>query len=243
MHPPKVFLISICVLLISVESLTAQRSRNVTHSRYKYSTPKVRGHKARIICPVFQTSSYPYHGMGFKLGDPFALTYKFYPNKRFSLAVDVGKPASGLYSAYFSEKFAQYVNEGFDQTGVSNPVYVTHRVRQDLVAELKFLYHLDAETVAEGLQLYAGAGWAWRYTHLVYDFEVNADGPDAPQADPFGTFERHRRTMGPKVTAGIEYSYFRIPVAAFMEIAFFTDTQADPGFQRFEGGVGLRYVF
>jgi hypothetical protein len=28
-----------------------------------------------------------------------------------------------------------------------------------------------------------------------------------------------------------------------MEVEFFTDVQADPGWRRFEGGVGLRYVF
>lgn len=242
MRSQEIFLISIFILLISAESLRAQRPRN-THSRYKFSTPKVRGHKARIICPVFERSHYPYHGVGFKLGDPFALTYKFYPNKRFSFAVDAGKPASGLYNEYFSEMFDPYVNEAVELPGASDPAYVAHRVKKDLVGVLKLLYHVDADRVAEGLQAYAGVGWAWRYTHLVYDFEMNADGSGTSQGDPFGTFERHRRTMGPKVIAGIEYSYFRIPVAAFMEIEFFTDTQADPGFQRFEGGVGFRYVF
>ena len=72
--------------------------RNPGGSRGRYTTPKVRGHKAKIICPVFEASPYPSHGFGFKLGDPFALTYKFYPNKRFSFAVDVGRPASGSYT-------------------------------------------------------------------------------------------------------------------------------------------------
>ena len=42
---------------------------------------------------------------------------------------------------------------------------------------------------------------------------------------------------------GIEYAYFNIPISAFMELEYFTDIQADPGWSRFEGGVGLRYVF
>jgi hypothetical protein len=49
--------------------------------------------------------------------------------------------------------------------------------------------------------------------------------------------------MGPQVAVGIEYSYFSIPISAFMELEYFTDIQADPGWTRLEGGVGLRYVF
>jgi hypothetical protein len=49
--------------------------------------------------------------------------------------------------------------------------------------------------------------------------------------------------MGPQIVGGIEYAYFQLPLSAFMEVEFFTDVQADPGWQRFEGGVGLRYIF
>jgi hypothetical protein len=49
--------------------------------------------------------------------------------------------------------------------------------------------------------------------------------------------------MGPQVIIGIEYAYFQIPISAFMELEYFMDVQADPGWQRFEGGVGLRYIF
>jgi len=42
---------------------------------------------------------------------------------------------------------------------------------------------------------------------------------------------------------GFEYSYFSLPISAFIEIEWFTDVLLDPGYQRFQGGVGLRYVF
>ncbi len=45
----------------------------------KYSVPKVSHNKARIVCPIFEESQYPYQGIGFKVGDPFALTYNFIP--------------------------------------------------------------------------------------------------------------------------------------------------------------------
>ena len=61
--------------------------------------------------------------------------------------------------------------------------------------------------------------------------------------DPFASLTRTRSTMGPEVVLGVEYAYFNIPVSAFMEVEYFVDVQADPGWHRFQGGVGLRYVF
>ena len=90
------FLVIVVLLIFLAGQTEAQRNSRVTHSRLGYTQPKVRGNKARIICPVFHSGRYPYHGIGVKVGDPFALTYKIYPNERFSVALDVGKAASGL---------------------------------------------------------------------------------------------------------------------------------------------------
>src|SRR3569832_2766110 len=62
-----------------------------TRSRFNYNATKVKGAKAKTVCPIFEHSKYPYQGVGFKLGDPFALTYKYYFNKIFSIAADLGK--------------------------------------------------------------------------------------------------------------------------------------------------------
>ena len=231
------------IALVAYEGAHAQRSGKATRSRYHFSTPKVRGSKARIICPAFDNSKYPFHGLGFKLGDPFAITYKFYPNKRFSLAADFGMAASGLYNRYFREKFDQYIAEDTLTSSESTPHYLTHRVRSDLIGELKVLYHLDAKRTSDGLQGYAGVGWEWKRTHLQYDYQHDSGNSNTPQADPFGTVEHNRVTMGPQFVLGIEYAYFSIPISAFMEVEYFADIQADPGWQRFEGGVGLRYIF
>jgi hypothetical protein len=241
MQASKVLLVTF-MSLIAFECVQAQRSKKVTKSRYHFSTPKIRGNKAKIICPTFDKSKYPFHGLGFKLGDPFALTYKYYPNKRFSFAADLGKSASGLYNRYFREKFNLYVLEEAPPSGDQSLVYLTHRVKSDLIGELKVLCHVDFMKISEGLQGYAGAGWEFRRTQLQYDYQY-VQANDAPMEDPFGTFERSRMTIGPQVVVGIEYAYFRIPISAFMEIEYFTDVQADPGWQRFEGGAGLRYIF
>jgi hypothetical protein len=242
MHASKVLLVAF-VSLIAIEGAYAQRSRNVARSRYHFSTPKVRGNKAKIICPTFDKSKYPFHGLGFKFGDPFAITYKFYPNKKISFAVDVGKAASGLYNRYFREKFGTYVSSDTFPSTESTLVYLTHRVKSDVIGEVKVLYHLDAKGISEGLQIYAGVGWEWKSARLQYDYQYSQDPSDPQVSDPFGSFYRNRVTMGPQLVVGIEYAYFQIPISAFMEVEYFADIQADPGWQRFEGGVGLRYIF
>jgi len=211
--------------------------RAVQKSRYSFSVPKVRGNKARIICPVFDRGRYPYHGLGFKLGDPFALTYKYYASKNFAVAVDFGRTASGLYRAYYRGQFEQYLIEAGE---TANTVYIGHKINSDWVLDTRILYHADVSRAIAGLQFYAGGGWAWKRTVLVYDYHYTSIDPDS---DPFGSLAAERLAMGPQLVAGIEYSYFRIPVSAFMEAEYFMDVRENPGVYRIEGGIGLRYVF
>lgn len=241
MRVPRILLVAF-LSVVALECVQAQRSRRVTHSRLHFSNPKVKGSKAKIICPTFDKSRYPLHGLGFKLGDPFAVTYKFYPNKHFSVALDVGKAASGLYNHYFRDKFGMYLRTDTFPSTEANITYLTHRVKSDLIGEVKVLYHVDAQKISDGLQGYAGVGWEWKRTELQYDYEYSPGIAGPPLSEPFGSFDRNRVTMGPQFMLGIEYAYFRIPISAFMEVEYFTDIQADPGWQRFEGGVGLRYI-
>jgi hypothetical protein len=34
-----------------------------------------------------------------------------------------------------------------------------------------------------------------------------------------------------------------MPISAFMEMELYTDIKIDPGWEKVQGGVGLRYVF
>jgi hypothetical protein len=239
----KRYLISLTCLLFLSLSLYAQRPNtgksSYTRTRHNHHAPRVRGIKAKIICPIFENSKYPYHGIGLKLGDPFALTYKFYANKNFAVVLDLGKTASGLYNRYYRGKFAQYAEADTFATREASLEYLTHKVKSDLVGEAKFLYHIDAKKISTGLQLYVGGGWEWKNTRLQYDY-LYSDGFDENE---FGRFHRNRLTMGPQLVLGIEYAYFQIPISAFMELEYFTDIQLDPGWQHFEGGIGLRYIF
>ncbi len=232
-------------LFLQATSMFGQVTKSVRSS--SFSHPKISHSKARIVCPIFEESQYPYQGIGFKVGDPFALTYKFYPSKNWSFAMDFGKAASGLYNRYYRGLFNNLVRADTLSTDVrtkekSTLTYLTHKPLNDWFLEAKFLYQWDAEKISKGLMVYAGLGWQWRSTKLQYDYNYQKAPAGVGEAR-FGRFTVNRFTYGPVAVAGFEYSYFSLPVSAFIEVELFTDALVDPGYQRFQGGVGLRYVF
>ena len=232
----KYTLIWTMLVLVSIECLAQVRHSPRSST---FSVPRIRGNKARIICPIFEESRYPYQGIGFKLGDPFALTYKFYANKHFSFAADVGTAASGLYNKYYRGAFASYLPDTLSKD--QSISYLAHKAVSDWFLETKFLYQWDAEKISKGLQLYAGLGWQWRSTVLEYDYNFN-DRKSNQDDGKFGKFSVNRFTYGPVLLVGFEYSYFSLPLSAFIEVEVYTDALIDPGYRRFQGGVGLRYV-
>ena len=229
MRFPNLFIL-LTLLLQEGNAVFAQVTKSPRTTNYKI--PNVSRSKARNMCPIFVESDYPYQGIGMKLGDPFALTYKYYPNKHWAFAVDAGKAASGLYNKYYRNLFSSYL---MDPIGGEQSKYLSHKVNSDWFLETKFLYQWDAEKISKGLQLYAGLGWQWKRTSLQYQY--------LDQNSQFGKLSVDRFTYGPVIALGFEYSYFSLPISSFIEIEWFTDTLLDPGYQRFQGGVGLRYVF
>jgi hypothetical protein len=233
MRLPKL-LVFLVFLAASVGSHAQQRKSPLSA---KFRTNKFSLSQKRIACPVFEESQYPYQGLGFKLGDPFALTYKFYPSKHWAFAADVGRAASGLYNKYYRSLYDTYVQTD-TLTADESIQYLAHKATVDWFLEAKFLYQWNADVISKGLQCYIGAGWQWRNTTLRYDYNVDSF------TDPkFGKFTETRLTYGPTGILGFEYSYFSLPLSAFIEIEYFTDVLLDPGYGRFQGGVGLRYVF
>ena len=99
-----------CTLLIGFflpaysqhSELTRKNAKTKSYGGVKFKKNK----KMAVICPVFHLSEYPYQGIGFKVGDPFAITYRFYGTENFAVGIDFGSAASGLYSNLFKEKFA-----------------------------------------------------------------------------------------------------------------------------------------
>jgi hypothetical protein len=200
---------------------------------HDYNAIKISKSKRGIVCPVFEESKYPYQGIGIKLGDPFAVTFKFYFNKNFAFVADFGRTASGLYSHYYTSLFNEYVPDPGDTLS-----YFSHKVKADFVGELKLLYHIDAQKLSPGLRFYTGLGWEVRDLSIVYQYVTEA--PAAP-----GTFsaQRKRATQGIQAIVGIEYAKFSLPISAFMELEYYYDLLKDPGQTKLQGGVGLRYIF
>jgi hypothetical protein len=232
----------VLLFLLLAGSVAAQRVHHggkVVHTRtqHKKNQIKMPRSKAKTICPIFEDTGYPYQGLGFKFGDPFAITYKYYPSKHFGIALDFGRSASGLYSRYYSQIFPEYTQPDTISPGES-VTYYSHKVNHDWVGELKLLYHMDAEKISPGLQAYAGLGWEMRSLTITYDYQAQT-GPE----NQIESVRHNRFTMGVEGVVGIEYSYFKLPISAFMELEYYIDVMKDPGWRKVQGGVGLRYVF
>lgn len=219
----------------------SQEGRAQKTKRFKTFKPKAQKapkNKGKAVCPIFEESEYPYHGVGLKLGDPSGVTYKFYATQWLAFALDVGKGASGLYSTYHRDHFSDFIALDTLIEGESI-TYLAHRVKRDLVGAAKVLLHQDVSSILPGLQLYLGAGWQIRNVKLEYEYLVERDFNEAAP----GTLLAERTFSGLVGSFGLEYAYFEIPVSAFMEVEVFSDAAGDPGWTRLQGGVGLRYVF
>jgi hypothetical protein len=204
------------------------------------SVPKSKT-KAAIICPIFDERRYPYQGIGVKLGDPIALTYKFYATPNLALAVDAGITASSLYNNYYRTAFVDYIPDSLEAN--ESMQYLSHKVTRDILLEGKFLYQWSADKLSKGLHFYAGAGWQWRNTTIHYNYLFEATPPPGNRVSQSDRLLQSRYTYGPVGIIGFEYAYFSIPISAFIEIEWFSDLGVDRGYNRFQGGVGLRYVF
>jgi hypothetical protein len=228
----------VCLLLLATGILHAQKSvyggKTIRSGNHKKNAIKMPRSKAKTICPIFEDTGFPYQGIGFKFGDPVAITYKYYPNKHFAIAADFGRSASGLYSTYYRELFDVEVPDPGDTLK-----YYSHKVKADWVGDLKLLYHMDGEKISPGLQIYAGVGWELRYLTIQYDYMAQT----TPDETKFFDSKVNRFTQGVEAVLGIEYSYFKLPISAFMEMEYYIDVMKDPGWRKLQGGVGIRYVF
>ena len=186
-----------------------------------------------FICPVFDESSYPYTGIGIKIGDPFGLTVKFYLSKNFALVADFGKSASALYSQYYTEMFDSYFRDPDDTLS-----YFSHKAVRDWVGEFKVIYQIDASALSPGLWFYTGAGVEAR--DLKIDYQYSTKAPLPPETR---TVQRKRSTQGVEAVIGVEYANFKFPISTFLELEYYYDLAKDPGWRKLQGGVGLRYIF
>lgn len=209
--------------------IKAPRKSNKDISRpYKFKNNR----KMKVICPIFHPSEYPYQGIGAKIGDPFALTYKLYLTERFAISIDGGQSAKRLYSKFHRERFQEYPIFDFDTLRYNN-----HVVERDWVISGRMLVHNPMDGILPGLDWYIGAGWQIRYLTIEYEYLLDL----SPTRTDVGFDAVEETNAGPEVILGIEYAYFEIPVSAFFELNAFQSING--GWRRIQGGVGLRFVF
>lgn len=222
-------------ILISYQGI-AQRSvfkgKKLPPQRSNYNAIRIPKSKS-FVCPVFDESSYPYTGIGVKVGDPFGLTFKFYMSKNFAIVADFGKSASALYSQYYTDIFDDYFPDPADTL-----TYFSHEVVRDWVGEFKLVYQIDARALSPGLWFYTGAGVEGRDLKIDYQYSTNAPLPPETR-----TLQRKRTTLGVEAVVGVEYANFKFPISTFLELEYYYDLAKDPGWTKLQGGVGLRYIF
>ena len=238
-------LVSSLILLLILCSAQLFGQSRVNGYKNKHKPIHVSSQKAKVICPIFEKSAYPFHGFGFKVGDPVALTYKLYFREKISFALDVGSASSGLYNSYHRSQFNNYSAEIAPPTDYPNnteftPQYARHVVNGEYVVEGKILYQMKADDLYKGLQTYIGLGWQHRTLGIEYTYYY--EYPNSNNRDT-GTYSKIKRSQGPEIVVGIEYAYFKIPVSAFLEIEIFNDLLNPNPWYRFQGGIGVRYVF
>ena len=210
-----------------------KKSLNDTYKTQKHRPAKFKNNKKMaVICPIFIPSEYPYQGIGFKAGDPFAITYKLYLTEWFAFSIDGGIGAYGLYQDRYAELF--YTLPESDTLE-----YFNHQVEKDTHISAKVSFYGDGPMFLKGLDYYVSLGWQFRYVDIVYGYNEKISDTESL----FGSFEKQIDYSGPEIGIGLEYAYFDLPISAFMEINWMLDIIHQPAFIKFQGGIGLRYVF
>lgn len=230
------FFLLIAFVLAFFPALSQKRynkSLNQTFKSQLHKPPKFKMNKRMtVICPIFVPSEYPYQGIGIKLGDPFALTYKLYATKWLAFSVDGGIAAFGLYKDRYADLF-------YTLPEADTLTYFNHEVKRDTHISAKISLYNEGPKFMKGLDYYLSLGWQMRYVDILYGFNDEVSVSE----NLFGSFQKNMDYMGPEVGIGVEYSYFNIPVSAFLEVNWMYDIMHQPGYLKFQGGIGLRYVF
>jgi len=184
----------------------------------------------KIICPVFIPNEYPYQGVGVKVGDPFAFTYKLYVSKYFAMEIDIGNGASFAYKKFFKSNFSNF--EGLDTLN-----YLSHSVKKDFTGQLHIMFHNPIETI-EGLDWYIGGGYQFKNTEVLYRYNDPVNGFSMEQE-----VKRPQFFYGLDAFLGVEYANFDIPVSLYAEANMFFIIEANGLGPRFQAVVGVRYIF
>lgn len=215
-----------------MSDLTRKNNKVKAYRNHKFKKNK----KFAQICPIFYSSEYPYQGIGLKIGDPLAITYKFYATPKWAFGIDAGKASSGLYSQLHRDRFNSVpvpIDTSF--------IYVSHEVLNQNMFSAKVFYYKEGPKAIKGLDLYLGAGFQMQFVDIKYDYIAVQETP--PETRETQQITLGFQPMGLELTGGLEYSYFSLPITVFAEIGLFLGVDDVQQWKKFQGGMGIRYVF
>ena len=179
---------------------------------------------------VFTSHAQRYNqGLGVRIGDPLALTYKMYLPSQTAVEFTVGSTSRNRHQAYYRDKFDR-IND-FDGFRYSN-----HNVNYTFVLQGRYLVHYAFPANVEGrLDWYWGLGGQMRISSLDYSF--------FDESETLRTESRNNFDLGPEGILGVEYELQDYPIVGFSEVSLLAEIVDQPLRLRIFGAVGIRYAF
>ena len=167
------------------------------------------------------------NGIGIRLGEPSAITYKRYLADNKALEFLIGTAPNSLGDTYYRTSLIKKYD---DYT------YVDHEVSEVfyLQGRYQFNHQIPTEGLAGKLDWYWGIGAAFKTAKLEYVFKDEFQDLDI--------LSRSDLDVGPEIMGGFEFTLQNTPLAVFAEMSTFIEL-ADRTTIRVLGGFGARYNF
>lgn len=223
----KIFLFLLFPLFLNLSATVCEAQRPV---RKRTSVRMPYNRKMKIICPIFIPNEYPYQGIGIKVGDPLAVTYKLYATSFLAMEIAVGHGASFLYQKFYETNFSNFPS-------LDTLNYLSHSVESDFGGQFRLMIHNEIRSI-EGLDVYLGGGYQFRNAQILYRYNDLANGSTTEVES-----SRTQFINGPEVFLGLELANFAIPISVFVETNMFFILDLEGLGPRFQAVAGVRYIF
>jgi hypothetical protein len=171
-----------------------------------------------------------HNGIGIRLGEPMAVTFKRYLPENKALEFMLGTAPNSFADTYYKKSFKRK----YDDLS-----YVDHRVSGVLYVQGRYQFHYQIPT--EGLEgkldWYWGLGATFKTAKVEYVYKDLAIS-----SKEIYYFHKTDIDLGPEVMAGLEFTLQNIPLAVFGEMSTFFELTNRPA-MRVLGGIGARFNF
>ncbi|MFA0961683.1 hypothetical protein AB9P05_07740 [Roseivirga sp. BDSF3-8] len=173
---------------------------------------------------------------GFRMGDPYGLTLKYFFPKYVAIEVVGGSSFAGLN--------ARYLRDWFQLDSINDPrsgiylAYTSHDVNSIYALQGRIMFtHPVHKTRFPNLSYYIGAGVQYMKLDVsyFYTYEVPPDRFTIERLDH--TFQN----FGPEYMVGTEYDFKGMRLSTFAEINMFAQDMKEPFKLRLMGGMGVRW--